>query len=249
MSNAQILTEQLDSVYQITINRPDKMNALTDAMYGELLAGLREASELSSIKVILICSSGAHFSAGNDLADFLQTEFNLESHVVQFLITLAKLEKPIIAAVNGAAVGIGTTMLLHCDMVFAAADSKFSLPFIKLGLTPEGGSSRLLAQRCGVAKANDWLYSGRNILADEALSSGLVNQVFSDAPAMLAKSIEYAQKIASNSLDSLVATKQVLKGDDRESTVALIKKEAQIFAERLQTPAAKAAFQAFLSRK
>jgi len=178
MSDESILGSAQGPVYEIQINRPDKMNALTDKMYGRLIDQLNFAESDDAIKVILLRSSSKHFSAGNDLADFLETDFNFESNVVQFLVTMASLSKPIIAAVSGAAVGIGTTMLLHCDLVYASETSKFSVPFIKLGLTPEGGSSQMLADRCGLAKANDWLLTGRNVLADEALASGLVNHLF-----------------------------------------------------------------------
>ncbi|TQV86513.1 enoyl-CoA hydratase-related protein [Aliikangiella coralliicola] len=248
LSNEPVIAYKEGPVYEISINRPDKMNALTDAMYGTLIENLKIAEKDKATKVILLRSTGDHFSAGNDLADFLETDFNLESNVVQFLLTMASLTKPIIAVVNGAAVGIGTTMLLHCDLVYAAADVKFSVPFIKLGLTPEGGSSRLLAECCGARKANEWLLTGRNILADEALSSGLVNQVFDDAESCWHGAMDTAQKLAKSSSEVLVASKKLLKGDQVDSVVELIKKEALVFAERLQSDDAKAAFAAFLNR-
>lgn len=248
MSEQLILTSIENAICQIQINRPDKMNALTDAMYGELVANLKDAEQNSAVKVIVLRSSGAHFSAGNDLADFLETEFNLQSNVVQFLITIATLTKPVIAAVNGAAVGIGTTMLLHCDLVYAAADTKFSVPFVKLGLTPEGGSSQLMAQRCGALKANEWLLTGRNVAADEALMAGLVNQVYGDAQGTWQQAQQQAEKMTKSSLEVLVETKKLLKGEQDISVVELIEKEAQVFAERLQSKEAKAAFNAFLSK-
>ena len=243
-----ILARQQDAVFEIQINRPDKMNALTDAMYAELVANLRRAESDENTKVILLRSSGAHFSAGNDLADFLETEFTEQSNVVQFLFTLARLRKPIIAAVTGAAVGIGTTMLLHCDLSYASNDAKFSVPFIKLGLTPEGGSSQLLAQRCSQLKANDWLLTGRTVLAEEALSSGLVNQIFSSHEETWQEAMDCAQKLARNSQETLRQTKKLLKGEQIESVVALMKKEAEVFATRLQSDEAKAAFAKFLGK-
>ena len=248
MSDELVLVNQNNAVLEIQINRPDKMNALTDAMYSSINDALDRASNDDEIKLVYLRSSGAHFSAGNDLADFLQTDFNLESNVVQFLLKLAALEKPVIAAVNGAAVGIGLTMLLHCDVVFAAADVKLSVPFVKLGLTPEGGSSQLLAQRCGDLKANEWLLTGRTILADEAAGTGLVNQIFDSAEELWQVSDSLAQKMAKSSLEILVASKQLLKGEQRENVLALIKKEATIFGQRLKTDEAKAAFDAFLNR-
>lgn len=248
MSDQLILVEEKNAVLEIQINRPDKMNALTDAMYASLNEALDLAKNNDSVKVVLLRSSGPHFSAGNDLADFLETEFNLESNVVQFLLKLAQMEKPIIAAVNGAAVGIGLTMLLHCDMVFASDDIKMSVPFIKLGLTPEGGSSQLLADRCGDLKANEWLYTGKTILSEEAVATGLVNQSFDSAESLWQAAEKTSQKMAMSSLDVLLRTKALLKGEQVESVVSLIKKEAKTFAEQLETEEAKSAFEAFLNK-
>jgi len=248
MSNPLVLTQTEGAVFEIQINRADKMNALTDAMYGALVNALKTAESDESVKVILLRSSGPHFSAGNDLADFLETEFNHESNVVQFLLSLAKLTKPIVAAINGAAVGIGTTMTLHCDLVFASKDLKASVPFIKLGLTPEGGSSQLLAKRCGELNANDWLLTGRTVLADEALNAGLVNRVFDDAETLWNEAMASAQKMARSSLAVLIETKKLLKGSQVESVVELIKNEADVFDQQLQTEEAKAAFAAFLNK-
>jgi enoyl-CoA hydratase/carnithine racemase len=247
-NNQLIIANTHGAVLEIQINRPDKLNALTDFMYGSLIEKLKQAENDTAIKVILLRSSGPHFSAGNDLADFLEVEFNFESNVIQFLVTLAKLTKPIIAAVNGAAVGIGSTLLLHCDLVYAAEDTKFSVPFIKLGLTPEGGSSKLLAERCGTLKANDWLLTGRNILADEALTCGLINQVNKDAQSNWDAAMFCSQNIAKNSADVLIETKKLLKAEQIPNVIELIRKEAEIFAKRLQSNEAKTAFSAFLNR-
>jgi enoyl-CoA hydratase/carnithine racemase len=247
-NNELIMANTNGAVLEIQINRPDKLNALTDYMYGSLIEKLKQAENDAAIKVIILRSSGSHFSAGNDLADFLEIEFNFKSNVIQFLVTLASLTKPIIAAVNGAAVGIGSTMLLHCDLVYAAADTKFSVPFIKLGLTPEGGSSQLLAERCGRLKANEWLLTGRNILADEALTSGLINQINEDAQSNWDAAMCCAQKLAKNSVDVLLETKKLLKADQTPTVIELIQKEAEVFARRLQSDEAKIAFGAFLKR-
>ncbi|TQV76614.1 enoyl-CoA hydratase [Aliikangiella marina] len=246
MSNEHILTSVENQVFEIQINRPEKLNALTDEMYANLVKNLKQAEQDSQIKVILLRSSGPHFSSGNDLKDFLETEFNLQSNVIQFLKVMASLTKPIIAAVNGAAVGIGTTMLLHCDLVYAAKDIKSSVPFIKLSLTPEGASSQLLAKRCGELKANEWLMTGRNVLADEALASGLVNAVFDDAESLWAESRKVAEKLAKSSDAVLLETKQLLKGAQIQDVLDLIDKEALVFAQRLSSEEAKAAFKAFL---
>ncbi len=248
MADDLILSQQENEVFIIEINRPDKMNALTDEMYRLLTECLKSAEANPSVKVVLLKSSGAHFCAGNDLADFLETEFNQESNVIQFLITLASLKKTVIAAVNGAAVGVGTTMLLHCDLVYACENTKFSMPFIKLGLTPEGGASQLLAQRCGPAKACEWLLTGRNILAEEALQAGLVNQVFADNQTTWQKAMDSAAQLSSRSQQVLVESKKLMKGGQVDEVIELIKKEAVVFAERLQSDEAQRAFKAFLSR-
>ncbi len=248
MTNNLIMARTEGQVFEIQINRPDKMNALTDEMYGQLIEKLQQAEKDSNIKVILLRSSSKHFSAGNDLADFLETEFNFESNVVQFLVTMACLTKPIVAAVTGAAVGIGTTMLLHCDLVFASQSAKFSVPFIKLGLTPEGGSSQMLADRCGPAKAYEWLLTGRNVLADEALSSGLINQIFADEESTWSEAMACAQKLTKSSAEVLTSTKYLLKGEYVEDVVGLIQAEALVFAERLKSDEAQSAFASFLNK-
>ena len=235
-------------VYEVQIARGDKLNALTDAMYASLVEQLKYAESNDEIKVIFLRSDNKHFCAGNDLADFLETEFNQQSNVVQFLITIASLTKPIVCAVGGAAIGIGTTMLLHCDLVYACDDSKFSVPFIKLGLTPEGASSKLLAQRCGTAKANDWLLTGRTFLAQEALDSGLVNGTFADTESTWHEARKIAQNLARNSSRVLIETKSLLKADQVENIIVLMKKEAVVFAESLETKESKAAFRAFLNK-
>ncbi len=246
MSDNFIKAQIDQSVYEIILSRADKLNALTDAMYGLLVEHINKAQQDDKIKVVFLRSDTKHFCAGNDLADFLECEFDENSNVILFLRAIAKLTKPLVCAVGGAAVGIGTTMLLHSDLVYAAKDSKFSVPFIKLGLTPEGGSSKLLAQRCGTAKANDWLLTGRTFLAQEALQSGLVNQMLPDIDTTWAEAHKQAHKLAKNSLRVLQDTKALLKGDQVESVLALIDEEAKVFAKGLQTDEAKSAFKAFL---
>lgn len=248
MNTKDVFGSPVGEVYEIQISRGDKMNALTDDMYGLLVEQLNYADNDENTKVILLRSDNQHFSAGNDLADFLENDFNDESNVVKFLKALARLQKPLVCAVGGAAVGIGTTMLLHCDLVFASADTKFSVPFIKLGLTPEGGSSLLLRQRCGTAKANEWLLTGKTFLANEAFNAGLVNKVENDLNATWKTAMETAQSLARNSKEVLIETKKLLKSELTETVIDVMKKEAKVFAERLQSEEAKTAFNAFLKR-
>jgi len=247
MNTGEINAQLNNRVYEIQISRGDKMNALTDEMYGSLVEQLKHAENNDEVRVIFLRSDNKHFSAGNDLADFLETEFNPESNVVQFLLTLARFTKPIICAVGGAAVGIGTTMLLHCDLVYAAENSKFSVPFIKLGLTPEGGSSVLLAKRCGIAKSNDWLFTGRTFIAQEALDSGLVNNIFPDIEATWDEARNSAESLAKSSSSVLNETKALLK-PEQDETVKTILKEAKVFAQCLKSEEAQVAFNAFLKR-
>lgn len=247
--NSQPIYSQLDGhILTLVINRADKMNALTDAMYATLTQQLKQAEQDDHAKVIIIQSSSEHFCAGNDIADFMQIDFSLQSHVVQFMLTIAQLSKPVIAVVSGAAIGIGATMLLHCDLVYAAANSKFSMPFIKLGLTPEAASSRLVAQKCGLAKAQEWLLTGRTFLSQEALESGLINQSFATLDEAKTAAVQNAQSIARHSLALLTTTKKLLKAEQTLEILALIKQEAEVFAQRLKTDEAKQALQAFLNR-
>ena len=248
LSCKEVFATTQEAVYEIQISRGDKMNALTDAMYGALVQHLNTAENDPSIKVIIIRSDNKHFSAGNDLADFLENEFNADSNVILFLKAMATLTKPIIAAVGGAAVGIGTTMLLHCDWVIACEDTKFSVPFIKLGLTPEGGSSRLLAERCGTARAHDWLLTGRTFLADEALSSGLVNKTSASIESTWEDALAMAKGLSKSSLRALTDTKALLKESEVDSVLALMEKEAKVFASALKTTECQNAFKAFLQK-
>ena len=247
MNTSEIYADLDGQVYEIKISRANKMNALTDAMYGSLVDHMKYAESNPDIKVILIRSDNEHFTAGNDLADFVENEFTNESNVFAFLITIASLTKPLVCAVGGAAVGIGTTMLLHCDLVYANADTKFSVPFIKLGLTPEGGSSSLLAKKCGAAKAHEWLLTGRTFLTEEAEQAGLINGSFDDLESTWAGARKAAKSLSYSSLEALIATKKLLKGDDIESVISLMKKEGDVFQERLESDEAKAALNAFLN--
>ncbi|MBV1908130.1 MAG: enoyl-CoA hydratase/isomerase family protein [Kangiellaceae bacterium] len=248
MNTTEVFGEAVDAVYEIKISRGDKMNALTDAMYGSLVEHFLFAEANSEVKVIYLRSDNAHFSAGNDLADFLENEFNVDSNVINFLRTLAGLKKPLVCAIGGAAVGIGTTLLLHCDLVYASLDTKFSMPFIKLGLTPEGGSSLLLRQRCGTAKANDWLLTGRTFLAEEALSAGLVNGLCDDTESTWNEARNTAKQLTKKSSRVLNETKALLKSEHIDEVIRIMGKEAKVFAESLETEEAKAAFKAFLKR-
>jgi len=246
--NDWVKTESDGGIFKITLDRADKLNALTDSMYAALNQALAEAESNDKVKVIMLQSSSKHFCAGNDLADFLQTPFNLESQVVRFLRNLARLQKPLVVAVSGAVVGIGLTMLLHADVVVAASNSKLSVPFIKLGLTPEGGSTKLLARRVGEAVARDWLFTGRTFDGNEAMRAGLVSQLAEDADKSRETALAIAQEMAAYSGELLKTTKQLLNEADKQEIVAAINREAEVFAMRLKSDEAQAAFKAFLQR-
>jgi enoyl-CoA hydratase/carnithine racemase len=248
MNTSEIYADLDGSLYELKISRENKMNALTDAMYGSLVEHLQYAEANPEIKVIYLRSDNEHFTAGNDLQDFVQNDFDDDSNVIQFLKIITRLKKPLICAVGGAAVGIGTTLLLHCDLVYACEDTKFSLPFIKLGLTPEGGSTKLLAERCGTAKANDWLFTGRTFLAAEAEQSGLVNGTFSDMQATWEGARKIAKSLSQNSLEVLLSTKELLKGEQVEEVLTVIKKEVKVFTERLNSDESQAIMKAFLNK-
>jgi enoyl-CoA hydratase/carnithine racemase len=182
MSTKHVVVGRDGAVLTIAMNRPEKKNALTHAMYGAMADALASAAADASVRVILITGSGDAFTAGNDLGDFLNTPpAGAESPVLRFLAALSTAEKPVVAAVNGLAIGIGTTMLLHCDLVYAARSAVFSAPFVNLALVPEAASSLLLPRRIGHAKAAELFLLGGRMNAAEAEASGLVAAVFDDA--------------------------------------------------------------------
>ena len=235
-----------DGILHIELNRPDKMNALTQAMYADLNAVMEQAQS-DSVKVIYITASGEHFTAGNDIADFMAATGNLdESEVVKLLFNLLRCPKPIVAAVQGNAVGIGTTMLLHCDLVVAADSTRFSMPFTSLGLCPEAGASWFFPRLAGHQKAAEWLLLGESFSAEEAQHIGLVNKVTAvDEQFSVAEA--YCQKLLKLPMDALITSKALLK-TEQQTLEPQMRKEVEEFARLLVSPEAKARFQAFLSR-
>ena len=244
-----ILALREAGVLTLTFNRADKKNALTQAMYATLHEELQQAAGDDAVRVVVLQGQQDLFSSGNDVSEFLQRPpGGLDTPVFHFLRTLADFPKPVLAAVGGPAVGIGTTMLLHCDLVYCGDNALFSLPFVNLGLSPEAGSSLLLPLRVGPALAAEMLYFGEPFAADDALSMGLVNRVL--PPGQL---LDYAQaqarKLAAKPSASLVSTKQLLRKGQRDAVQAAIADEAWQFARMLQGPAAKEAFRAFLEKR
>lgn len=232
MSEETILVERSGGIVTITMNRPKRKNALTHAMYEAFASALKESDDDPSVRVIVVRGEGGAFTSGNDLADFIQPGAAQKmGPVLRFLDTLLTLKKPLVAAVDGPAIGVGLTMLLHCDLVFASESAIFGAPFTKLGLVPEAGSSMLLAQRVGSAWAGDLLLAGRTLSAAEALSCGLVSRVVA-SEGLDALAAEVAGHMATLGPKSMLASKALMRGDIGELR-ARMEQEATLFAEQL----------------
>lgn len=244
-----IRTEVDDGVQTITFDRPDKKNAITAAMYQALADALHAAEHDPAVRVVLIAGHASIFTAGNDLEDFRSSPpHSDDSPVFRFLQVISTMGKPIVAAVRGAAIGIGTTLLLHCDLVYAGRGAKFSLPFVQLGLCPEAASSLLLPQLLGYRQAAAKLLLGEPFGADEALAIGFVNAVLED-DAVLAHARAQAGKLAALPATSIRTTKWLMKQDAAADVAARMQKEGQAFREMLGAPEAKEAFAAFFEKR
>ena len=246
---SDLLVHTEDGVCTITFNRLAKKHALTAPMYLALADLLRQADASDAVRVVLLQGDATVFTAGNDLGDFLNGP-KADEHAppFQFLQALAALAKPVVAAVCGPAVGIGTTLLLHCDLVYAGDNALFSLPFINLGFCPEGASSLLLPQLMGHQRASEALLLGDPFLAEAALEVGLVNRVVPPTECNTIAQVQ-ARKLAAKPLASLLASKKLLKSAQQPAVQARIQEEAQVFAALLQQPAAQEAMRAFVEKR
>ncbi len=236
-----------ETVLELRMSRPDKKNALTLEMYTALVSQLQWAAKTDDIRAVCLTGAGDSFCAGNDIADFLGRahEPNALGVIIEFLHALVDFPKPLLAAVQGDAVGIGITMLLHCDLVIAANDLRGCLPFTRLGLVPEGGSSLLLPQTLGHRQAFELLIEGHPFDAQRANEVGLVNQIV--AREQLEQTmLKRANAVAQMPTEAMVLSKQVLKAPQKEQLHAVIDQEARLFGERLSSSEAQAAFTAFL---
>jgi enoyl-CoA hydratase/carnithine racemase len=245
-----VAIEDTGPVRTVRMNRPDKKNALTASMYGAMADALENANGHAAIRCVVIAGAAGAFSAGNDLAEFLQaasTGDGLGSSVVRFLHALARSERPLVAAVQGVAVGVGTTMLLHCDYVVAGTDVRFSTPFISLGLVPEAASTLFAPRLMGHRRAFELLIMGRPLDAAAAQACGLVNAVVPPGD-VDAEATKAAQHIATLPAEAVAASRRLMRGAPDE-TVARIDEEVRVFKERLQSKEAQTAFAAFLTRK
>lgn len=245
----EIKTDLSDGVLTITISRPDKKNALTNEMYAALADAIASAQDDDEIRVLLIQGDGDSFTAGNDVAEFAaQSAGNgpKERHVVRFLHNLATATKPIIAAVQGKAVGVGTTMLLHCDYVLLAEEAQLITPFVNLALVPEAASSYLLPLRIGHTRAFEMFALGEPVPANAAVAWGIANKTTSAAE-LRAEARRVAVKIATKPTGSLTAMKRLMR--DAEKLVTQMESESTIFVERLASAEAKEAFMAFAQKR
>ena len=238
-----------DRVLSVGFDRPQRKNAITVAMYEQLAEAFARAQADSAVRAVLLHGSQTCFTAGNDLDDFMaQRSRSEESPALRFLRALATCPKPIIAAVAGPAVGIGTTMLLHGDLIDAADNARFSVPFVPLGLCPEAASSLLLPQLVGWARASQMLMLGETIDGPTALLFGLVNRVC-PAEQLLSDARERAVKLAALPAAALRETKRLMKLGLAEQVAQRMTVEFQAFGERLQSPEAHEAFAAFMARR
>jgi enoyl-CoA hydratase/carnithine racemase len=235
-------------VRTIRMNRPEKKNALTMAMYDAMADGIETAPK-ANIRCLLIGGAPTVFCAGNDIGDFLQAAMGggLGAPILRFLHALARCETPLVAAVQGNAVGVGTTMLMHCDHIVASSDAKFSTPFVSLGLVPEAASSLIAPRLMGHARAFSMLVMGKSLTADEAKAAGIVSTIA--APdAVETEAMKAAQQIAALPPQAVLESRRLMRGSVDEID-ARIDVEAEEFKRRLQSAEAQAAFTAFMTRK
>lgn len=246
-----ILVHSEDGVCTLTFNRVAKKNSITQAMYGAMADALAAARADAAVRVVVFQGDLAIFSAGNDLADFLNASSQAlsgDSPTLRFMGQLADFPKPVIAAVCGPAVGIGTTLLLHCDLVYAGDNAAFSLPFVNLGLCPEFSSSLLLPQLMGYQRAAEALLLGEPFLAEAALEVGLVNRVVppSECNALAQRQ---ARKLAAKPLSALIESKRLMKMGQATLVRTRMAEEAQSFGRMLHEPAAREAMSAFMEKR
>ena len=246
---SDILQHTDSGVMTLTFNRVDKKNSITAAMYAALAEGIELASADAAVRVLLIQGHESIFSAGNDIADFLHhPPSGQDSPVFRFLRAIATIEKPVIAAVAGPAVGVATTLLFHCDLVYAGDNAAFSMPFVNLGLCPEAASSLLVPRMFGYHRAAEALLLGEPFFAEAALEVGLVNRVLPPTEVNGYAQVQ-ARKLAAKPLSSLVETKRLMKGGQQAEVLARMDEEGQSFGRMLREPAAREAFSAFMEKR
>lgn len=247
--STDILSHIDAGVMTLTINRVDKKNSITSAMYS-LLADALDAAQLdAAVRAVVIQGHETIFSAGNDIGDFLnKPPSTQDSPVFRFLRGISTFPKPIVAAVCGPAVGIGTTMLLHCDLIYAGDNAAFSMPFVNLGLCPEAASSLLVPQLMGYPRAAEALLLGEPFMAEAALEMGLINRIVPPAE-VNALAQRQAQKLAAKPISSLMETKRLMKKANAPLLAERMAEEGASFGRMLAEPAAREAFTAFMQKR
>ena len=243
-----IKTATLNGVATIEIARPEKKNAITQAMYREMAAALDAATADRAVRAVLITGQPGIFTSGNDIEDFVQRPAGQESPAFGFMRALMDCDKPVIAAVTGAAIGIGTTLLLHCDFVYVSDEARLAMPFVSLGLVPEFASSVLAPRVLGRVRASEKVLLGEPFSGADAVDLGIANAVLPPNEV-----VPHARRVAErfNALppEAVGETKKLLRRADRETLLAAIKVEGAVFAERLQSAEAKEAFSAFFQKR
>ena len=238
-----------DGVLTLTIDRPDKLNALTNGMYTRLADLLFAAEENDEIRVVIVTGGPNCFTSGNDLVDFLQEPpTHLDSPAFRLMRAVTHLQKPLIAAVCGAAIGIGTTLLLHCDQVLVTRNAKLRTPFVNLGLCPEFGASLLLPRLLGQARAARLLLLGDSLDGNTAVAWGLANEAFDDGEQCLAAAEKIAQRFLAMPRQALRQSRQLMKQPGMEELQATLREENTLFIQRLNSDEAKTALNALLNR-
>jgi enoyl-CoA hydratase/carnithine racemase len=239
-----------NGVLTLRLARPTKKNALHDAMYGVMAQALQQAQSDDAVRVVLLCAEGGDFTAGNDVADFAVAAASgrpmADMQVVRFLRALVELDKPMVAAVQGRAIGIGLTVLLHCDLVYVATDASLSAPFVSLALVPEAASSVLLPQRIGYQRAFAIFARGEKLSGPDAVTLGLANQAL-PATELQAHALAAAESLASQPTEALRATRRLMRNPAQ--TWKSMQSEFEVFTQRLMSGEAQAVFAAFAARK
>jgi len=243
-----IVSEVAGSVMTIRFNRPEKRNSITTEMYAAMAAACRAADTDPKVRVVVFTGTGDIFCAGNDLNDFLKwPSADPDRPVLQFMRALSTLRKPVIAAVNGAAIGIGVTLLLHCDFVYAVPNTRLQLPFVSLAIVPEFGSSLLLARMVGTRRATELLMTGESFTAEQALADGLINGIL--PPDHLMSSVMSKAKALVAQPPSALRQAKALMRADIADIHARMEAESKVLAECIKSPELKEAVQAFFDKR
>lgn len=244
-----ILITTADAITTLQLNRQEKKNALTAAMYQALADGLAAAEADPAVRVVVIRGTDECFTSGNDVMDFMQNPPTGEdSSVGQFLRAIATFAKPLVAIVDGPAIGVGTTLLLHCDLVYLGSNTRLKLPFVNLGLCPEAASSLLLPRLVGTARASELLLLGEEFGPSEAVSMGLANAKF-ESTELAQGAMAIVRQLAAQPPEAVRVSKALIRGRDREAIAEVMRAEFEQFMARLLSPEAAEAFQAFAEKR